>query len=264
MYWKDWCWSWSSSILVIWCELIGKVPDAGKDQGQKEKSASEDEMAGWHHRCNEHELGQTPGDGEGQGGLTCCSPWGHKELDVVGNWITTEFLEILWPGIKNIQKLNENQKKEDGVTCSAQVVSLSLSLNVGFCPSCLGRCSIKLQSRRYMLQVEILIGCWFWHMLWHWVIQKMFPPKFAEILCLLRLTVWHVNSSETEYGSILPLPSSTQMLTWKLLWQDDQRAEFISEQLSYFLLKFVPLTFIMSFVWYVLECWGGRGSGKYY
>jgi len=181
-----------------------------------------------------------------------------------GNWTTTAFLEILWPGIKNIQKLNENQKKEDGVTCSAQVVSLSLSFNVGFCPSCLGRCSIKLQSRRYMLQVEILIGCWFWHMLWHWVIRKMFPPKFAEILCLLRLTVWHVNSSVTEYGSILPLPSSTQMLTWKLLWQDDQRAEFISEQLSYFLLKFVPLTFIMSFVWYVLECWGGRGSGKYY
>ena len=38
-------------------------------------------MAGWHHSCNEHELGQTPGDGEGQGGLACCSPWGRKELD---------------------------------------------------------------------------------------------------------------------------------------------------------------------------------------
>ena len=41
-------------------------------------------MAGWHHRNNEHELGQTPGDGEGQGGLVCCSPWGHKELDMAG------------------------------------------------------------------------------------------------------------------------------------------------------------------------------------
>ena len=38
-------------------------------------------MAGWHHWCNEHELGQTPGDGEGQVGLVCCSPWGHKESD---------------------------------------------------------------------------------------------------------------------------------------------------------------------------------------
>ena len=44
---------------------------------------SEDEMAGWHHRCNEHELGQTPGDGEGQGVLVCCSPWGHKELSTI-------------------------------------------------------------------------------------------------------------------------------------------------------------------------------------
>ena len=41
-------------------------------------------MAGWHHLYNEHELGQTSGDGEGQGGLACCSPWGHKESDVTG------------------------------------------------------------------------------------------------------------------------------------------------------------------------------------
>ena len=41
-------------------------------------------MAGWHHRCNGHELGQTPGNGEGQGGLVCYSPWGRKELDTTG------------------------------------------------------------------------------------------------------------------------------------------------------------------------------------
>ena len=45
---------------------------------------SEDEMAGRHHQCNGHELGQTLGDGEGQGGLACCSPWGCKELDATG------------------------------------------------------------------------------------------------------------------------------------------------------------------------------------
>ena len=61
--------------------LIGKVLDAGKDWGLKEKRASEDEMAGWHHRCNGLELGQTLGDDEGQRGLACCSPQGHKELD---------------------------------------------------------------------------------------------------------------------------------------------------------------------------------------
>ena len=37
-------------------------------------------MAGWHH-MNGHELGQTSGDGERQGGLVCCSPWGFKESD---------------------------------------------------------------------------------------------------------------------------------------------------------------------------------------
>ena len=34
-----------------------------------------------HHRFNGHEIEQTPGDGEGQESLACCSPWGHKESD---------------------------------------------------------------------------------------------------------------------------------------------------------------------------------------
>ena len=42
---------------------------------------TEDEMVGWHHQLNGHEFEQTPGDGEGQGSLVCCSPWGHKESD---------------------------------------------------------------------------------------------------------------------------------------------------------------------------------------
>ena len=39
-------------------------------------------MVGWHHRLNGHGFEQTLGDGEGQGNLGCCSPWGHKELDM--------------------------------------------------------------------------------------------------------------------------------------------------------------------------------------
>ena len=64
--------------------LIGKVPGAGKDKEEKEKRASEDEMAGWHHRLNGHELGQTSGDGKGQRGLAGCSLWGLKELEPTG------------------------------------------------------------------------------------------------------------------------------------------------------------------------------------
>ena len=53
--------------------MLGKI--------EEEKGATEGEMAGWHHRLNGHEFEQSPGDGEGQGSLVCCSPWGHKELD---------------------------------------------------------------------------------------------------------------------------------------------------------------------------------------
>ena len=48
---------------------------------------TEVEMVGWHHRLNGHEFEQALGDGEGQGSLECCSPWGHKESD------TTECLK---------------------------------------------------------------------------------------------------------------------------------------------------------------------------
>ena len=46
---------------------------------------TEDEMVGWHHRLNGHESEQTLGDGEGQGSLACCSPWGS-----VGHNLVTE------------------------------------------------------------------------------------------------------------------------------------------------------------------------------
>ena len=54
---------------------------------------TEDEVAGWHHQLNGHELGQIQRDGEGQGSLVCCSPWGCKESDTTWrlnnkNWKT--------------------------------------------------------------------------------------------------------------------------------------------------------------------------------
>ena len=61
--------------------LIGKDPDAGKDSGQEEEGTTKDKMVGWHRWLDGHECEQTLGDSEGQGNLTCCSPWGHKELD---------------------------------------------------------------------------------------------------------------------------------------------------------------------------------------
>ena len=69
-------------------QLIGKDPDAGKDWGQ-EKGVTENEMIGWYHRFNGHEFEQAPGDGEGQGSLACCSPWGCKEW-LKGMWALHE------------------------------------------------------------------------------------------------------------------------------------------------------------------------------
>ena len=46
------------------------------------KGMTEDKMVGWHHRLNGYEFEPTPGDGEGQGSLVCCSPRGRKESDM--------------------------------------------------------------------------------------------------------------------------------------------------------------------------------------
>ena len=42
---------------------------------------TEDEMVEWYHQLNGHESEEALGDGDGQGSLVCCSPWGHKESD---------------------------------------------------------------------------------------------------------------------------------------------------------------------------------------
>ena len=61
--------------------LTGKDPDIGKDWGQEERGAAEDEMVGWHHQLNGHKSVQTLGDSEGQGSLVCCNPRGHQESE---------------------------------------------------------------------------------------------------------------------------------------------------------------------------------------
>ena len=68
---------------------------------------AEDEMVGWHHQLNGHELDQTLGDGEGQGSLACCSPWGHRESD------TTERLN-------NLQTENIMREKTPMTTATEQ------------------------------------------------------------------------------------------------------------------------------------------------
>ena len=81
--------------------LIGKDPDVGKDWGQEVKGTTEDEMVGWHHWLNGHGFGWTPGVGDRQGGLACCSPWDRKESDTTKwlNWTESGkelYEQIVW------------------------------------------------------------------------------------------------------------------------------------------------------------------------
>ena len=78
--------------------LIGKDPHAGKDWGQEEKGKTEDEMVGWPHELDGHEFEWTPGVGDGQRGLVCCSPWGHKESDTTERLNWTELINWLDAG----------------------------------------------------------------------------------------------------------------------------------------------------------------------
>ena len=70
--------------------LIGKDPDARRDQGQEEKGTTEDEMAGWHHWLDGCESGWTLGVSDG---LACCDSWGRKESDMTEwlNWTKLNF-----------------------------------------------------------------------------------------------------------------------------------------------------------------------------
>ena len=78
--------------------------------GQEEKGMTEDEIVGWHHRLKGHGFGWTLGVGDGQGGLACCSSWGHKELDTTEqlNWSDWrrewQFTLVSLPGESHVQR----------------------------------------------------------------------------------------------------------------------------------------------------------------
>ena len=79
---KDCCWSYSSNTLATWCQELTHWKRLWCWQRLKAEREAEDKIAGWHHRLSGHESEQTLGDGEGQGSLVCCSPWGRKEVNM--------------------------------------------------------------------------------------------------------------------------------------------------------------------------------------
>ena len=88
--------------LMQRADLLEKTLMLGKDWRQEEKGTTEDEMAGWHHWLYGHEFEQALRVGDGQGGLACCSPWGHKESDTTErlNWTEPLYHRIIFPNFE--------------------------------------------------------------------------------------------------------------------------------------------------------------------
>ena len=79
------------AYLATWCEELThwKRLWYWEGLGAGGEGMTEDEMVGWHHRLDGREFEWTPGVGDGQGGLACCSSWGCKESDMAErlNWL---------------------------------------------------------------------------------------------------------------------------------------------------------------------------------
>ena len=71
-------------------DCLKKTLMLGKIEGRRRRGQLRMRMVGCHHWLDGHEFEPTPGVGDGQGSLACCSPWGHKELDMTEqlNWLT--------------------------------------------------------------------------------------------------------------------------------------------------------------------------------
>ena len=96
--WKEWCWSWNSSTLAtsceelthwkkLWClEGLGAGGE-GDDRGWDGWMASVTRRT-WIWVCS--------WVGDGQGNLVCCSPWGHKGLDMTEwlNWLSPPQIDV--------------------------------------------------------------------------------------------------------------------------------------------------------------------------
>ena len=83
IHWKDRCWSWSSNSLATWCEELTQ-----KRHWCWERFKAGELDRGWDGWMASPTLWAwvwaSSGSGDGQGGLVCCSPCGHRQLDTTG------------------------------------------------------------------------------------------------------------------------------------------------------------------------------------
>ena len=118
------------SLIKLWCWLIRKDSDAGRDWGQEEKGTTEDEMDGWHHWLDGCDSQWTLGVGDGQGGLACCHSWGCKDSDMTEWLIWSDDVHdckliVLWEmKVKKLWSHLEPEKKKAAGTSNKIVKSI--------------------------------------------------------------------------------------------------------------------------------------------
>ena len=121
IHWKDWCCSWSSNTLAPWCEELTHWK--GPCCWERLRAGGEGDGRGWDGWMASPTwwawVWAAAGVGDGQRGLACCSPRGHKESDTTEqlNWtewgqrkddwwqegrINTILLLIISMGMKNL------------------------------------------------------------------------------------------------------------------------------------------------------------------
>ena len=142
---------------LMWrADSLEKTLMLGKIEGRR-RGTTEDEMVGWHHRLDGHESEQTPGVGEGEGGLACCDySWGRKESDTTEQLNWTE-LWLLWI-----------------INASIQVSVWVIAFNCGSSVTkpCLTPCDPMNCS---MLGFPVLHYVWVCHTPVHWVSDAIQP-----------------------------------------------------------------------------------------
>ena len=102
--WKDWCWSWNSNTLAIWCKEVTHLKRPWCWEWRQEKGMTEVKN-GWIPSPTQWTwVWVNSRSGDWQGGLVCCSPWGCKELNMTERLNWTELVGWM---VKNLPSMQE-------------------------------------------------------------------------------------------------------------------------------------------------------------
>ena len=87
-----------AEALILWplmqrANSLEKTLMLAKIEGRRRRGRQKMKLCGWHPKVA-HECEQALGDGEGQGSLAFCSPWGCKESDMT-EWLNDDSIKII-------------------------------------------------------------------------------------------------------------------------------------------------------------------------